>query len=173
MKVSFEFSTTELAEVAERGLRQSRVVRGWRVQRNIFLAILLGLGIYALGYGSQLQRALIGLLGAAALAVYLHLRGRPQFNPRLVRYYSEQLGGDGPFTCEVELAPAGLITRQLGVESTHAWSHVKSVAEVNGDVEVVYRPVGRTLVRQRAFASPQQREEFIAQAKALLKLAQS
>jgi hypothetical protein len=86
----------------------------------------------------------------------------------MLRYYREQLGGDGPFVCEVELSPTGLITRQLGAETTHPWSHVASATEVSGGIEFIYRPTGALLVRDRAFQTPEGREQFLVLARRLI-----
>ena len=34
----------------------------------------------------------------------------------------EQFGGDGPWTCEVELSAEGVATTQAGTRSLHPWS---------------------------------------------------
>jgi hypothetical protein len=86
----------------------------------------------------------------------------------LQEFYRERLGGDGPFTCEVELTSAGVVSRQLGQESLHPWSQVASVAEVPGGVEFIYRPIGSLLVRDRAFPDPQVRADFMSLARSLI-----
>jgi hypothetical protein len=88
----------------------------------------------------------------------------------MLRYYREQLGGDGPFICEVELSPAGLITRQLGAETIHPWSHVVSATEVSGGIEFIFGPMGALLVRDSAFQTPEGREQFLTLALRLISL---
>lgn len=173
MKVSFEFSVTDLAEVAERAHSNSRVVSGWRLQSKIYWAALVGILLYAISQGPALKRALFSLTVAAGLAFYLHRRPQPAIDQRTAQYLREQLGGEGPFLCEVEIDPTGLTTRQLGHESRHAWPHIQSVSEVNGNIEFIYKPAGRLLVRERAFASPQARTSFLDLARSLMNSAQT
>jgi hypothetical protein len=101
--------------------------------------------------------------------VVIFLLGRRRGgSTRVQEFYRERLGGDGPFTCEVELTSAGVVSRQLGQETLHPWSQVASVAEVPGGVELIYRPIGSLLVRDRAFPDPQVRTDFLSQARSLI-----
>jgi hypothetical protein len=109
--------------------------------------------------------AFVCLLLVVALPHFSRASNR---NNQMLRYYREQLGGDGPFVCEVELSPAGLITRQMGTETTLPWSHVASATEVSGGIEFIYRPMGALLVRERAFQTPEDREQFLALARRLI-----
>jgi hypothetical protein len=86
---------------------------------------------------------------------------------RLVKYFRERLGGDGPFRCEVEIGEKGIVARQLGAESRHSWAQVASIGEIPDGIEFVYRPLGSLVVRDRAFATAQQRAEFLALARKL------
>ena len=104
-----------------------------------------------------------------ATPFFLAMSLRPQPRPqRLVKYFRERLGGDGPFRCEVEITDAGIIARQLGAESRHSWAQVVAITEIPGGIEFVYRPLGALVVRDRAFATAQQRAEFLKLARAYL-----
>ena len=169
MKVQFEFSAGDLAEVATRASNRSRVVRRWRFEGRMAWAVLVGVLVYAVTPGSPPGRAVFAALVCVLLVVGISRLGRtPRGNSRMLRYYREQLGGDGPFVCEVELSPAGLITRQFGAETKHPWSHVESAIEVPGGIEFIYRPTGALLVRDRAFQTPESREQFLALALRLI-----
>jgi hypothetical protein len=95
----------------------------------------------------------------------MYLLSRTSGNMRTEAFYRERLGGNGPFTCEVELTSAGVVSRQLGQELHHPWSHVASVSEVPGGIEFVYTPIGSLLVRDRAFPEPQVRADFVSLAR--------
>jgi hypothetical protein len=170
LKVQFEFSASDLAEVANRAADRSRVVRGWRLQGRMIWAVLISFVIYAVTPGQPTGRAVFAALICLLLAVIIpRLNRTSSRNNRMLRYYREQLGGDGPFVCEVELAPEGLITRQLGAETTHPWSRVVSASEASGGIEFIYRPMGALLVRDRAFRTPESREQFLALALRLIR----
>jgi hypothetical protein len=163
MKVTFEFTATDLADVAERTVNRSRVVQSWRLQGRIVWAVLVGAFVYAFTSGEDpLPRATLAVVSSVALAALRSKLIRPtRSKPRMLKYYREQLGGDGPFVCDVELLPSGLLTRQFGSENKHSWSQVASVEEVLGGIEFLYPPMGVLLVRDRAFSTPQVRQEFL------------
>jgi hypothetical protein len=170
LKVQFEFSASDLAEVANRASDRSRVVQGWRLQGRMTWAVLISLVVYAVTPGQPIGRAVFAALICLLLVVVIPRLSRTSSrNNRMLRYYREQLGGDGPFVCEVELAPEGLITRQLGAETTHPWSRVASASEASGGIEFIYRPMGALLVRDRAFQTPESRQQFLALALRLIR----
>lgn len=169
MKVQFEFSAGDLAEVASRASDRSRVVQGWRWQGRMTWAVLVSLLVYAVTPGQPTGRAVFAAIVCLLLVLVIpRLSRTSNRNSQMLKYYREQLGEDGPFVCEVELSTVGLITRQLGTETTHPWSHVASATEVPGGIEFIYRPMGALLVRDRAFLTPDSREQFLALAHRLI-----
>jgi hypothetical protein len=169
LKAQFEFSAADLAEVAERASNRSRVVQDLRFAARMTWAVLISFLVYAVTPGRPLGRAIFAVLLCPLLVVIIPRLSRTSIgDSRMLRYYREQLGGDGPFVCEVELSPAGLVTRQLGAETTRPWSHVASVTEVSGGIEFTYRPTGVLLVRDRAFQTQESREQFLALALRLI-----
>lgn len=166
MKVQFEFTPADLAEVARRTVNRSPLVHRWRLRNSIVGAILAGLLVLVALPGEMTIRVVAGSVIAVVLFVVVFSLGRRRGgNPRVQEFYRERLGGDGPFTCEVELTSVGVVSRQLGQESLHPWSQVASVAEVPGGVEFIYRPIGSLLVRDRAFPDPKIRADFLSQAR--------
>ena len=161
MKVHFEFSAADLAEVGSRAMNRSPLVRRWRLRHSIAGAILMGLLVFAAAPGDLAIRGAAGLVVAAVMFVIL-VNLRRGGNMRLREFYRERLGGDGPFACEVELTATGIVSRQLGQEAHHPWSQVASVAEVPGGIEFVYQPIGSLLVRDRAFSDPQVKLDFLS-----------
>ena len=166
MKVQFEFSTADLAEVASRTVNRSPLVHRWRLRNTAATAVLAGLLAFAIVPGDMAIRIAAGfVIALGVFVVTLYLLSRPSRNMRTEAFYRERLGGDGPFTCEVELTSAGVVSRQLGQELHHPWSHVASVSEVPWGIEFVYTPIGSLLVRDRAFPDPQVRADFVSMAR--------
>jgi hypothetical protein len=166
MKVQFEFTPADLADVARRAVNRSPLIHRWRLRNAIVGAILVALLVLAATPWEMTERGIVAAIVAVAVfALIFYLARRRGGSARLREFYRERLGGDGPFTCEVELTPAGVVSRQLGQESLHPWSQVASVAEVPGGIELVYRPIGSLLVRDRAFADPKVRAEFLSMAR--------
>jgi len=167
VKVAFEFTAGDLAEVASRASNRSPLVQQWRMRGYGMVGTLVGLLAFLAIPGEFVYRCVAGALIAAPFFVAMSLQ--PQQRPqRLVKYFRERLGGDGPFRCEVEISDAGVVARQLGAESRHSWAQVVTIAEIPGGIEFVYRPLGSLVVRDRAFATPQQRAEFLKLARTYL-----
>jgi hypothetical protein len=136
--------------VARRAVNRSPLVHRWRLRNSIVVAVLAGLLVLVATPWETTIRSVVGLVVAAVMFVVIFFLGRRRgVNPRVQEFYRERLGGDGPFTCEVELTSAGVVSRQLGQETLHPWPQVASVAEVPGGVELVYRPIGPTRPRRQ------------------------
>ncbi len=167
MKVAFDFSAADLAEVASRATNRSPLVQQWRMRGYGMLGTLVGLLAFLAIPGDLVYRSVAA--GLIATPFFIAMGRQPQQRPqRLVKYFREPLGGNGPFKCEVELTQAGIIARQLGAESRHSWAQVVSITEIPGGIEFVYRPLGSLVVRDRAFATAQQRAEFLKVARGYL-----
>ena len=168
MKVQFEFTAGDIAEVGSRTVDRSPLVRRWRRIGRWAWATLAGLLVFAVAPGEIGVRIAAGLLAAIALAAWFAWRGRRgNRSRRLVEFYRERLGGDGPFLCEVEIDATGVTARQLGAESRHPWPQVESISEAPGGIEFIYRPlgpcwsaIGRLPVRRRAPSSSHSRAAF-------------
>jgi YcxB-like protein len=161
MKVRFEFTLDDLVDVVERASGRSRVVRSIRWQGLVISVAMSGLVVYAMTSGPTDQRLTWGIGGALCAAVFFVLVDTRTRKTRLRRYFREQFGGAGPFTCEVELTPGGLVTNQAGTESRRTWSTVVGVEDTADGIEFVTRGAGTLIVRDRAFASPQERQRFL------------
>ncbi|HEY2864653.1 MAG TPA: hypothetical protein VGK37_13630 [Casimicrobiaceae bacterium] len=169
MKVQFEFTPADLAEVARRAVNRSPLVHRWRLRNGIVAAVLVGLLVLLATPWELTIRSIVGSVIAVVVFVIVFYLGRRRGgNTRVQEFYRERLGGDGPFTCEVELTSAGVVSRQLGQETLHPWSQVASATEISGGVEFIYRPIGSLLVRDRAFPDPQVRADFLSHARSLI-----
>jgi hypothetical protein len=99
-----------------------------------------------------------------ALVVIFPRIFRPGGPGPMLQYYREQLGGDGPFTCEVEIDAEGVTSMQYGAQTKRGWSAVKEILDTRGAVEFVYSGGGNLVVRDRAFHTRQERAEFLEEA---------
>jgi hypothetical protein len=166
VKVQFEFSAADLADVGKRTMDRSPLVRKWRLQAGGLWALLGGFVTFVVVPGATEVRVAAALLVTLALFIAAARRARSRkANPRVLEFWRERLGGDGPFVCEVEITEDGVSGRQLGTETRRRWSQVASVSEVSGGIEFVFRPVGSLLVRDRAFTDAKARAEFLALAR--------
>jgi hypothetical protein len=83
----------------------------------------------------------------------------------MLRYFRERFGGNGPYTCEVELTPEGLATTQSGVRTVREWSNIERVEDTDDAIEFVTRGSGTVVVRNRAFKSKDEWRQFFDMAR--------
>jgi hypothetical protein len=167
MKVQFEFTVRDLAEVAAKHASDSRVVSASRSNARAVWAAMIGIAAFGIVPAALIGRTLAGLAAFTVSMLVWKKPGTQSPNPVMVKYYREQLGSDGPFTCEVELCDSDFRTRQFGTETVHPWSQVASIDLVPEGVEFRIKPMGLVLVRDRAFASPENKDLFLARAREL------
>jgi hypothetical protein len=168
MKIQFEFSAADVADVAQRIADRSKTVRDSRWHAAASWSALLSLVLYSFLDGNFIARALFaGLFFIVVFYVYSRL-WRPSPSRTYLKYYQELLGGDGPFLCEVEITPDGITTRQAGAETKRAWSAVKEIVETPDALEIVWHTGGLFVIRDRAFHTPELRSTYLRTARGFL-----
>jgi hypothetical protein len=100
--------------------------------------------------------------GAALVVViinpYLYDR---RYRKNLVNFYKEKLGDENEFVCEVDLLPDGLKTSGQDCWSTTRWTDIEDIIPTSDSVDIFGRKGSGCIVRNRAFNSAAQRQEFI------------
>ncbi len=84
---------------------------------------------------------------------------------RLERHVAKQLGKFAPFTFEIEITAAAIITRQLGEETRRDWETVEKITEAKDGIEFDTRSGSLVFVRDTGFKSLEERTEFLRLAK--------
>ena len=174
-RATFDATLDEFAEVQVRIIRQTHTARSWR--RNavavnfgiVSAAIFAGLWLAGkLGPSVEyLTRGLLIALAIGAVWAYFYRRSYDQtVTKRTRRLLEEQLGGPGPFTCEVELQPDGAWTRCQNTELRIPWTNATGVTDTDKGIEIAFR-TGLILIRNRAFESGSDRREFFELARVL------
>ncbi len=166
--VRFKFTLEELAEVTERGITS----RPAHLRRRRNAAILLGLVAAGGAYLATMSRPNAGLL--PMLAAFVIAAGGSYFlvprfyRPRIVELLKERVQGEGPFECVVTLDANGCTFEQLDMIITRKWRAIRDVRDGDKGVDLTGRDGTISLVRDRAFATPFAREEFVAYAKEMI-----
>jgi hypothetical protein len=163
VKVQFEFSAADLAEVASRTVDRSALIQKWRRLGRWLWAVVCGLIVFLFTPAAELALRITAsvIVGVVVFAFLAWRAKQRKGRSRLLEFYRERLGSDGPFPCEVEIDSTGLVARQFGAELRHPWAQIESISDTPGSIEFVYRPMGSLLVRDRAFASREIRAEFL------------
>ena len=161
MKVSFDFTIDDLVDSAERAVARSGVARGWRWQRLIVSCTITAIIAYVVVPGSDGTKLFSAVVAAALCAAILPFSSGSGRRRRLQEYFREQFGGNGPFTCEVELTPQALVTVQRGARAERAWSMIKTIQVTDNSVDFITQGAGSVVVRNRAFKSREEHDAFI------------
>src|SRR5262245_61420687 len=165
MKVEFEFTVDDMVDLNLRTLDRSKGFQSNHWKSVIQYGLLVGLCIYLMLPFSMGVRIASGAAGLAAMLIAQWLNGRREFGKRMRSLYLEQLGKAGPFTCEVELSEAGLITRQEGREVKHSWTTVEEIKETPDSIDFFTHDGNAVIVRDRAFAVPDDKRKFLTLAR--------
>ncbi len=159
MRVQFIYSQEDLVDASLRIMRRSTSVRSTRRNTTIYYAAM-AFGVVVLIF----RYSIWGLLGAAILSalllLVLQLSYENQARKNLRKFVKEQHGSDDQFTCEVELRPDALITTSEGCQHQREWDKVEEIVSTHDSVDIFVRG-GGVIVRNRAFASAEERARFI------------
>jgi len=161
MKVRFEFTLDDMVDVTERATARSGLIRSWRAQSTVIMCCIAAALAY-ITVPAEIGWRLFAAAAAIGITAALYPAGMASARrSRLRQFMLERFGGEGPYTCEVEIGPAGLQISQAGTRSMREWSSIVAIEDVTAGIEFVSRPGGTLIVRNRAFASAANRAEFL------------
>jgi hypothetical protein len=161
VKVAFDFTPDDMVDVAERAAERSSTVTGMRSQTRVVYSVIAAVVTYLILPGDEFWR-LFGAGVAALLFAWIYPGDyRKLHRKKLRQYFVEQFGGEGPFRCEVELTPEGLVVVQAGARIVREWSTISAVLDGGDSIELVARGSGSLVVRNRAFKSRSEHAEFL------------
>ena len=167
MHVRFTYSQEDMVDANFRMLRRSRHSHYWRWQATALVVLFFWLAIYVIfvSFLRNLYLAAIEfvVITIATVALYPAFYDRAIIK-RLRRYAQEAYGGKNDFVCEVELTPNDIRISGENTQSAYEWKTIEEVVVTADSVDIFLRS-GGVVVRNRAFESPSQRDEFIALAK--------
>ncbi len=164
VRVRFEFSAADMADIARRSADRSKTIRDSRWQAAASWSALLGLALFFALSGTFIGRATFSVAFCLVLFILFSRWRRSSPNATYLKYYREQLGGDGQFLCEVEITSAGITTRQNGIETKRPWSVVEQIIDTSDGLEFRCRIGGILVVRDRAFETAELRSAFLRRA---------
>lgn len=168
MKVQFQFTLDDMVDLAQRAVGRSRVAAALRRERLVGAALGAGALGYAIASGATPSHLAAALAAGIAAAVLYPALSRTLRRQRLRQLYRERLGGAGPFSCEVEIAPSGITTTQMGASIKRDWSAISAVEDRGDSIEFVTRGAGTLVVRNRAFESQEAWRAFLDTARGYL-----
>ncbi|MBD0369290.1 MAG: hypothetical protein ICV60_00440 [Pyrinomonadaceae bacterium] len=172
MRVQFEATLDDLVDLHERITARSKLARSWirqgAVWSALISAIISGIPAFLVAYGIWGILALAaGLASVAGLisAVTALLFYRDRMRQRYYAAFREQFGNRESFPFEAELTEAGIWTRQMGVQYMFEWANVEEMKLTEDAVEFYMYGGSAVAVRKRAFASTDEEQQFVDEAR--------
>jgi hypothetical protein len=167
MQVSFKYSQEDLVDATVRFAARSKSLQSIR-RRTLFWSAVLLVAVVML-----ILKYSIMLTITAALAVLIIISFNPYLYDRRYRknlraFYKEKLGDENEFICQVELVPEGMRNSSEDHLTLMRWGDIEEIVPTNDSVDVFGRKGGGCIVRDRAFASAEDRQRFVETATAYL-----
>ena len=170
MRIQFDYTREDMVDASMRFLARSKTVRSTRWQGLLWTAILAWLLVFAL-FGASIKGGLIGLPAALISALIYPSIHRQSVRKRLRKFCKERFGDMNSFVCEVELTPNGIWMQATNTQATAEWKDVEEIVVTEDSVDIFARQAGGVIVRNRAFKSAEERQQFIDLARSYLESA--
>jgi len=168
MRVQFTYTQDDMVDASKRFLARSKVVRSWRWQGLASVAFLGWLLVFLMFFSTPLKGALIGLIAAAVSALIYPVIHKRAIEKRLRKLCKEKFGDTNVFTCEVDLTPSGVWTQSINTQTTSEWKMVEEILVTEDSVDIFNRHGGGVVVRNRAFNSEDEKQQFVDLARSYL-----
>jgi hypothetical protein len=170
MRVQFDYTQEDMVDASMRFLSRSKTFRSTRWQGRLWTVILVWLLVFAL-FGASIKAGLIGLLAASISALIYPAIDRQSVRKRLRKFSREKFGDLNLFICEIELTPNGIWTQATNTQTTSELKDVEEILVTEDSVDIFARQAGGVIVRNRAFKSAEERQQFIDLARSYLESA--
>lgn len=168
MYVKFEFTQEDLVDAAKRSLNRRNLGRAKLLKSSLYLAISVGVIIFFVLRSRPTIGLLLGLVIAGIIILIYPQLERSGLEGRLRRVAAEMMPGPGPYVCEVEIRSEGVWLHQMDMQIIYEWPSLEAIEETTDSVDIVTLDGGGVVVRNRAFASENERMKFIEVARSRL-----
>jgi len=162
MYVKFDFTEDDLVDASKRFLGRQTNNHSSDWKNSLLSALAIGVLLFMSLRSETVVRLLLSLAVAGIIILVYPKLQQSSLEGRLRRIAKELMPPPGPYSCEVEIRPAGLWLRQMNKQTIHEWPSLEAVEETSDSVDLFTRDGGGVIVRNRAFASDEERSRFIA-----------
>ena len=161
MHVEFEFTHDDFLDAQKRFIARWKILRSSQLKGTLSTAFWSGLLVFLFFYRTPGKGAVLALVAAVLGALFYKVSITRNFAKRMRALSRETLGDASSFLCEVELRPEGVWVRQGNCQVLHEWPSVEEIEETSDSVDIFTKHRSGVVVRNRAFASPEERLRFI------------
>lgn len=166
MLVQFEITLDDLVDSSKRLLAHSKTA-SWKWQGAVYSALVGGVLVFVVityFYGRPDIAAAIALVVAALCAVLYPSSYENAVEKRLRKLHLEELNGANTVLCEVELTTQGVQVKQMNRLVIYEWPGVTEIQETADSIDIFTRDFGVVVVRNRAFATVEDKSRFLEMA---------
>jgi hypothetical protein len=172
MRVKFTYSQEDLVDATLRFSARSKSLRALRHKRALWGALGACAVIFVL-FRFSLIGALAGVIAAIIVLIIDPFLYDRQYRKNLRTLLRERYGDENEFICEVELTPERLKMIGPDSQSSAGWEIIEEVVSTNDSVDIFGRKAHGVIVRNRAFTSAEERQQFIDLAREYMKRARN
>lgn len=166
MRVQFEYTLDDSIDACQRMLARSKPVAYWK-RRALLMAlavILLVTFVVSFALSSSWKIAAVVAVVAATYYGLMYPRSYARaLKKRIHRTCEEHFAERSSRLCEVEVRPEGVWVRETDRQSVYEWSGIEEISAGAGSIDVFGHGVSGVIIRDRAFASAEQKESFLGQ----------
>ena len=159
-----------MVDASMRFTERSKTYRSIRLREAIWTAIISWIVIFAIFHSAPVKAVVAATLGTLIAALLTKPMHRSITQGRVRKLIKEAHGDENAFPCEVELGPDAVRfigrTAQIMIE----WKDVEEISVTTGSVDIYGRATS-IVVRDRAFASAEEKRQFIELAQSYLNAA--
>jgi len=172
MHVTFNYSQEDLVDATMRFAARSKTLRNMRRRQLFWGAVwLLALVMVFLKFSIMLMiTAALAALIVISMSPYMYDR---RYRKNLRAFYKEKFGEENEFTCQVELLSEGMKTSCADHVTLTKWEDIEEIVPTSDSVDIFGRKDRGCIVRNRGFASAEERQRFIETAASYLSRAQA
>ena len=160
MRIQYESTIAEAADAQIRLFEKAKTAKKWKLQGLIIAPFVSVLTYYIIPDEQNVKLCFAVFAGITFIIVYF-VGHKKSIRKRTEKLLSEHLGSDQPYPVEYELDEESLIFRRMGTELRFDWNGVKEINEGDKDIEFVIDKGGIAIIPNRAFANPQERQEWL------------
>jgi len=148
-------------DASKRFLAHSKAARTWRRQDRIWFAIILRGRRFCFFPPISMGRLIYRAGGCDIFVILAGIFYESSLKNRLRKIVRESHGDKNAFVCEVELTPESLVTRGDNTRTVTEWKDVEEIVVTNDTIDIFAKHHGGVIVRNRAFKSESERQQFI------------
>lgn len=168
MYVQFEFTREDLVDASKRLLNRQNQKRPSVWKSSLFSAFSVAVIIYFMFRHDPKIGLLLSLVVAGIIIFISPKLEKSGLDDRLQRVVAEMMPDNGPYICEVEIRSEGVWLRQMNKQIIFEWPSVEAIEDTADSIDIFTRDGGGVVVRNRAFASEDERGQFIEVARSRL-----